>query len=116
MNFTESVKICFSKYADFNGRALRSEYWWFVLFIMVGGLVLSTISSIIGMIFYLATLVPSLSAATRRLHDTDRSGWLQLIALIPVLGWLVVIYFLAQEGKGANRFGEPLDAPAVLAN
>lgn len=108
MTFTDAIKICFSKYADFNGRASRSEYWWFVLFIVLGGVTLSFVSETLGMLFYVGTLLPSIAAAARRLHDTDRSGWLQLVALIPVIGWLVVIYFLAQEGTAANRFGQPV--------
>jgi uncharacterized membrane protein YhaH (DUF805 family) len=112
MTFTDSIKTCFSKYADFDGRAQRSEYWWFILFIILAGIVLSAISNTIGMLFSLATLVPSIAAAARRLHDTNRSGWLQLIALIPLIGWIILIYLLAQEGStGSNRF----DASATAA-
>jgi len=105
MNFQESVKTCFSKYADFNGRASRSEYWWFVLFIVIGNLVCSFIGHNVPALFALATLLPSIAAAARRLHDSDRSGWMQLLNLIPVIGWLVVIFFLAQPSKEPNRFG-----------
>lgn len=110
MTFADSIKTCFSKYADFNGRAVRSEYWWFVLFIVLGSVVTSLLSDFLYGVFVLGTLLPSIAAAARRLHDTGRSGWLQLIALIPIIGWLVLIYFLAQEGEGANRFGEPVAA------
>jgi len=111
MNFVESVTKCFTKYADFSGTAGRPEYWWFFLFLFGVSLVLRFISPTLSMIFSLATIVPSLAAGARRLHDTDRSGWLQLIALIPVLGWIALIYFLAQEGK-ANRYGTPGVLPA----
>jgi uncharacterized membrane protein YhaH (DUF805 family) len=112
MNFQESVKTCFTKYADFSGRASRSEYWWFALFIVIGNVVLSYFSNIASLLFGLGTLLPSIAAAARRLHDTDRSGWMQLIALIPVLGWIVMIFFLAQEPKEPNRFGQAPTTPA----
>lgn len=99
MTFQESIKTCFTKYADFSGRATRSEYWWFILFIFLGGFVLSFVSFIVYAIFVLATIIPSISAATRRLHDTGRSGWWQLIVLVPLVGWIIAIVFLAQEGK-----------------
>ena len=97
MTFQDSIRICFSKYADFNGKASRSEYWWFVLFIVLASLLLSIISGVISGIFTLATLLPSVAAATRRLHDTHRSGWWQLVILIPVIGFFVILYFLVQE-------------------
>lgn len=99
MTFQESVKVCFSKYADFGGRATRSEYWWFILFIVLVSLAASLLSNTLSALFSLATLVPSIAAATRRLHDTNRSGWWQLIVLVPVIGWIVLIVFLVQEGK-----------------
>nr|WP_295769502.1 DUF805 domain-containing protein [Rhodoferax sp.] len=99
MTFQESVKVCFSKYVDFGGRATRSEYWWFFLFIVLVSLAASLVSNMLSGLFSLATLLPSIAAATRRLHDTNRSGWWQLIALVPVIGWIVLIVFLAQEGK-----------------
>jgi uncharacterized membrane protein YhaH (DUF805 family) len=115
MTFTESIQACFTNYANFNGRASRSEYWWFALFIVIGSIVLSMVSGTLSLLFSLGTLVPSIAAASRRLHDTDRSGWMQLIALIPFIGWLIVIYFLVQEGKtGSNRFGEAAGAPASI--
>jgi uncharacterized membrane protein YhaH (DUF805 family) len=106
MNFTDAVKTCFSKYADFNGRAKRPELWWFVLFCIIVSIVLSTVMPIISGLFSLATLLPSLAVGARRLHDTNRSGWLQLLWLIPVIGWLIVIYFFVQEGQSEdNQYG-----------
>jgi uncharacterized membrane protein YhaH (DUF805 family) len=102
MTFQDSIRVCFKKYADFTGRAGRPEYWWFILFIVIASLAASMISDVLGAVFSLATLLPSIAAATRRLHDTNRSGWWQLICLVPVVGLIVLIVFLAQEGKGAE--------------
>jgi uncharacterized membrane protein YhaH (DUF805 family) len=104
MTFQESIKVCFAKYADFTGRATRSEYWWFFLFIVLVSVGTSMISPILSGLFSLGTLLPSIAAATRRLHDTGRSGWWQLIVLVPVIGFIVILVFLAQEGKADNLF------------
>lgn len=105
MTFQDSIRTCFTKYADFRGRADRAEYWWFFLFIVVVGLVLSSISNTLGALFSLATLLPSIAAATRRLHDTGRSGWWQLICLVPVLGLVVLIVLLALPGTSSGTQG-----------
>ncbi len=99
MDFQQAVKTCFTKYADFSGRAKRSEYWWFVLFIVIVSLVLSMFSQVLSGIFSLAVFVPSIAAAARRLHDTNRSGWWQLIVFLPLVGWIILIVFLAQDSK-----------------
>lgn len=112
MTFTESIKVCFSKYVDFNGRAARSEYWWFILFTVLLMCAGDIINHKLGLLLSLATLLPSIAVAVRRLHDTDRSGWWLLLALIPIIGGLVVLYFLILEGKEPNRFGS---APASQA-
>ena len=101
MRFQESIRVCFTKYADFNGRAGRPEYWWFALFIIVTSLVMSKLSPTLGGVFSLATLLPSIAAAARRLHDTNRSGWWQLIAVVPLVGIIVLVVFLAQDGRSA---------------
>jgi uncharacterized membrane protein YhaH (DUF805 family) len=104
MTFGESIKTCFSKYAEFSGRAARSEYWWFELFcllVIVGaGMVNETLSNLVSLAFAL----PSLAVGARRLHDIDKSGWWQLLYLIPVIGWIVVIYWAAQPAREPNRF------------
>lgn len=107
MTFFESIKTCFSKYADFDGRASRSEFWWWVLFVFLASSAASIVSPIASGVFSLAVLLPNIAVAARRLHDTDRSGWFQLIALIPLIGWLLMIYWCAQPGKDPNRFGSP---------
>ena len=105
MTFVESIKICFSKYADFNGRASRPEFWWWVLFVVLVSGATGAVSHMLSGLFSLAVLVPGLAVAARRLHDTDRSGWLQLVALIPLIGWILMIYWCVQEPKEPNRFG-----------
>jgi uncharacterized membrane protein YhaH (DUF805 family) len=119
MTFTESIKTCLvEKYADFNGRASRSEYWWFALFsvlVYVGIMVLSggmpndeenisSTSTIMFLIAVVALLVPSIAVAVRRLHDTDKSGWWYLISLIPYVGGLVLLVLLVLPAKEPNRF------------
>ncbi len=108
MTFQDSVKLCFNKFADFNGRAKLPEYWWFALFCFGGALLLELGSSYLSWAFSLITLIPSLAAGTRRLHDTNKSGWFQLLWLIPVLGWIAMIYFLIVQGDaGDNQYGSP---------
>ncbi len=104
MTFTESISTCFKKYATFDGIARRSEYWWFALFCVLGSLGVSLVSETLGAIFSLATLLPSLAAGARRLHDTDRSAWWLLVSLVPFVGLIVLIVLLAQESK-ASRYG-----------
>ena len=102
MTFTDSIQVCFKKYADFNGTASRSEFWWFMLFLFVVSCVLNFVGAVISLAFSLGTLIPSLAAGARRLHDTGRSGWLQLLWFIPLIGWIIVIVMLAQEGKSSG--------------
>ena len=98
MDFQQSIKVCFSKYADFSGVAGRPEFWWFVLFTVLVCAALSIISESLGMIFNLGVLLPTLAAGTRRLRDSGRSGWWQLLWLLPLVGWIVLVYLLAQPG------------------
>lgn len=106
MSFSDAIKICFQKYMDFNGRAKRPEFWWFALFCVVVSLALGMVSSALSTLFSLATLLPSLAVGARRLHDTNRSGWLQLLWIIPLIGWIIMIVFLAQQGSSEdNQYG-----------
>ena len=106
------------KYATFEGRARRREYWFFVLFYVLVLLLLSAVDGLtgtynvdagiglLGGLYILATIIPSLAVMVRRLHDTDRSGWWVLIGLIPLLGDLVLLVFMCLDSQpGANRFG-----------
>jgi uncharacterized membrane protein YhaH (DUF805 family) len=113
--FGGAVRTCFGKYATFAGRARRPEFWYFALFNFLVGTAASIADSVLfGMdgasplngLYSLAVLAPSLAVGARRLHDTDRSGWWQLLFLVPVLGWIVLIVFWCQRGtEGPNRFG-----------
>lgn len=113
MTFGESIKTCLSKYVTFEGRASRSEFWWFMLFQFLVTVVISFVSSMLGGLASLALLVPTVAAQARRLHDIGKSGWLMLIGLIPVLGWIVVIYWSVQpSAPEANEYGQAPEAPA----
>ena len=100
------------EYFNFSGRARRKEYWIFILIyflINVGLGIISTSLAITWLVplFGLFMLIPSISYATRRLHDTGRSGWWQLIYIIPLVGLIVMIVFLTQDSeKIANAYGE----------
>ena len=107
------------KYAVFEGRARRMEYWMFVLINCLIIVVLSVVDTVVGLfslgdsvgaltgLYWLVVLVPSVAVTVRRLHDTDRSGWWALLALLPVLGTIVLFVFCVLDGTlGANRFGE----------
>jgi len=98
------------KYADFTGRARRKEYWMFYLINWLLFIALSIIDEVTGIgilfIFYsLGIFIPSISIAARRLHDTGRSGWWQLIAVIPLIGIIILIVFLTQDSHDANDYG-----------
>ena len=109
MTFSESVSTCLKKYFVFEGRASRSEYWWFQLIVSPSYLISTILENEIGYFFLgitLFTLIPAISAGVRRLHDTNRSGFFLLISFIPFIGGLVLLFFLIPEGtKGKNRFG-----------
>ena len=104
--FTDALK----KYIDFTGRATRKQYWMFVLFYLIFYVVCVVVDAVLGtaiisLIYSLALLVPSISVAARRLHDTSRTGWWQLIVFVPLLGVIILIVFLAQDSHPDNQFG-----------
>jgi uncharacterized membrane protein YhaH (DUF805 family) len=99
MTFQESIRVCFNKYADFNGTASRPEFWWFILFGFIVAAALTTIAPLLGNVFTLAVLLPQLAVGARRLHETGKSGWLQLLLLLPIVGLVVLIIFWAQPAR-----------------
>lgn len=104
MTFGESISTCFKKYATFDGRATRSEYWWFFLFTVLVSAALGIVSEALSGVFSIGVLLPSLAVGVRRLHDIDKSGWFLLLWFIPLIGWIILIVWAAQEGKEPNRF------------
>ena len=110
--------IVLKKYADFSGRASRSEYWYFVLFYLLIAIGLTVIDDVTGTldaksgvgllsgIFGLAMIVPSISVNVRRLHDINRSGWWLLLIFAVIIGWIVLLVFGMMDSQpGDNRFG-----------
>ena len=113
MTFTESVSVCFKKYFVFQGRASRSEYWWFQLIVAPAYLIFEITDSETSPISYIflvitiLTLIPAISAGVRRLHDTNKSGFYLLFSFIPFIGGLILLFFLITDGtKGKNKYGE----------
>ena len=110
----DAVKTCFTKYADFSGRARRSEYWYFTLFDLLVSMVFNTLAratglgffSVIMSLFSIAILIPGLAVAWRRLHDIGKGGANYLFILIPLVGAIMLIVWFAKEGQyGDNAFG-----------
>ena len=119
MDFGKSIKTCFNKYAVFSGRASRSEFWWFELFLFIGAIVTVVIDVMmlgytaedygpINVIFSVVTFLPAIAVGARRLHDINRSGWWQLIALT-VIGIILLIIWWATVGENKkNIHGLPI--------
>jgi uncharacterized membrane protein YhaH (DUF805 family) len=126
MDLQTAIRTVFGKYAVFTGRAARSEFWYWVLFIVLVSIGLSIIDGTViapmtghetfapeagqplQLLFNLATLLPTLAVSVRRLHDTDRSGWWLLLGLIPIIGNLILLWWYIQAGTpGDNEYGPP---------
>lgn len=126
MTFMDSISACFSKYITFSGRAQRSEFWWFVLFFLVGQMIAGAADSAIfgnnvvmlggmefsynagyfGNIFALITFLPAWAVEVRRLHDIGKSGWWLLLLLIPLIGFIILLIWLIRKGTdGDNEYG-----------
>lgn len=111
-NFTDAYR----KFAVFSGRSKRRQYWeWFLLYFIASiGFSLIDVAiqkQFFSIVFAVITFIPSLSIACRRLHDTGRSGWWQLLYLIPLIGPLVLIYFLCQRSENDNQYGPDSSKP-----
>lgn len=139
MTFVEAIKTGLSKYVTWKGRASRSEFWFFFLFVMLCMIAASIVDGILGttiktvnpmtgleqsagygyvyMLVALALLLPNISVMVRRLHDTGRSGWWYWIALIPLVGAILLIVWFATKGTtGSNQYGEdPLGGELTAA-
>jgi uncharacterized membrane protein YhaH (DUF805 family) len=122
MGFAQAISAGFSNYVNFSGRACRSEYWYWILFILIAEIVTGTIDAVLDIrlvtsIFGLVTLLPSITIAIRRLHDLDRTGWWILLGFIPLIGWIILLIWYVTKGTdGPNRFGpDPLATLAIPA-
>jgi uncharacterized membrane protein YhaH (DUF805 family) len=114
MTFIESIQTCYKKSFDFKGTASRSEYWWFALYslILYAGIVLpsafinTTFGSLIFFVyvlFYIYTQIAATAAGARRLHDTGKSGWWQLLLFVPLIGALILIVQLSKPSEFAQN-------------
>ena len=119
MDLQTSIKTCFKKYAEFSGRASKSELWWFILFGLIGGIVTTIIDIMIlgyssesygptNIIFNVIVFLPSLSVGARRLHDINKSGWWQLIYLTFIGIILLIIWWATDGERKNNRFGKSI--------
>ena len=128
MRFDDAVKFGFIRYFNFTTRSSRSEYWWWVLFTILVDFILVFLNSMLfgpsveqsnteatliyydsgvfGAIFGLFIFAPSIAVGCRRLHDINKSGWWQFIAIVPLIGWAFLLYWFVKTGDdGDNRFG-----------
>ena len=120
--FMDTIK---NRYAQFDGRASRSEFWYFALFYFIADIIVAVVDAFVlnpmmgvtpdqaaqggflQMIFALALIIPSIALGIRRLHDTGKSGWWYLLVFIPVIGWLALLYFYVLDSQpGTNQYGE----------
>ena len=106
MDFGQAIKTCFTKYATFTGRAGRPEFWWFFLFQVIVLVVASMLGETVYILSTLALLLPGLAVGARRLHDVRKSAWFLLLGFIPVIGFLILLYWCTQQSDPqANEYG-----------
>ncbi len=125
MDFVTAIAACFGQYATFDGRASRAEFWYFTVFVAIGGAVFHLLDFVLfpamdepplGSIFKVLVLLPLLSVAARRLHDIDKSGWWQFINFVPLVGSIIFLIWTTSLGtRGPNRFGDPVVKVAAMA-
>ena len=121
MGFGDAVRTCWKKYGDFDGRAVRSEFWWWVLLVALvqfaAAIVLTIVliifqnlgflqwlSVLIFMVIVLAFILPSIAVSVRRLHDRDLSGWFYLLGFVPLGGLVLFIFYVLPGTPGPNRY------------
>jgi uncharacterized membrane protein YhaH (DUF805 family) len=104
--------VVLGRYAQFDGRARRAEYWWFTLATFILFMIVFVVSAIVKPLFFLSfilwigLIVPSIAVAIRRLHDTDKSGWFILFGLIPFIGGIILLIFMVTDSThGTNQYG-----------
>ncbi|MBM3948757.1 MAG: DUF805 domain-containing protein [SAR202 cluster bacterium] len=111
MGFSEAILSGFRKYVDFSGRSRRSEYLFWTLFVILAYIIAAiidwlTTGFVLSVLVLVGTFLPSLAVVVRRLHDIDKSGWWDLIGLIPFVGSIILLAWFIEEGTpGPNRFG-----------
>lgn len=105
VGFIDAIKMFFTKYADFNTRSRRSEYWWAFLFCTLPGMAAGMISKSFAGLWSLAALVPTIAISVRRLHDIGRPGTWYLLNLIPIVGSIILIVWYCQDSTGDNQWG-----------
>ena len=118
-----AVKTCFKKYFDFKGRARRSEFWWFVLFMIIVSSALTFLSVLVpamgyvSLAFSLAVLIPEIAALTRRLHDIGRGGWWVLLMFLCILGYYgCMAYLLGPNLDALAEMTDPMELGMEMAN
>jgi len=122
MRFGEAVSTCWKKYGDFDGRAQRSEFWWWILFVTLLQIAASIVLTVllivfqnagflqwlgvlIFMIVVLAVILPSIAVSVRRLHDRDLSGWWYLLGFVPFGSIVLLVWYVLPGTPGSNRYG-----------
>lgn len=120
------LKVLKEHYADFNGRARREEYWMFTLFNCIAFIVVAIIDGLQSLVtgvpgilyglYYLAVIIPGIAVSVRRLHDLNKSGWMLLVSLIPLVGIIVLVWMCTEGDKGANPYGNDPKLAAADGN
>lgn len=122
MGFGDAVRTCWKKYGDFDGRAVRSEFWWWILFVTLLQVAASIVLTVflivfqdagflqwlgvmIFMVVALAVILPSIAVSVRRLHDRDLSGWWYLLGFVPLGSIVLFVWYVLPGTPGPNRFG-----------
>src|SRR5690606_3667872 len=108
------------KYAEFEGRARRSEFWYYALFNFIISIGLGMVDAFTGLgflssVYGLAVIIPGIAVGIRRLHDTGKSGWWLLVSFVPVVGWIILLVFFLQDSQlHDNQYGPSPKARVIL--